>query len=209
MKTAKPIKAVIFDLGRVLIDFDYGIAAKKAASSCSRAPKEIFDFFFDSELTTVFEEGRISSVDFFHKVKEEIELNLSYEEFLPIWNEIFFLTDDNRAVYDLIVNLRGTYRLALLSNINELHFYYLKNNFAVFEPFHHVLLSFELKFIKPNPLIYKKTLEILRLTPEEVFYTDDRPELIQAARSLGIRGFVFRGAAQLKKDLSESGVKMA
>ncbi len=207
MKTAKPVKAVIFDLGRVLIDFDHGIAAKKAASSSSRTLEEIYNFFFDSKLTTLFEEGRISSMDFFRKVKEAINLNLSYEEFLPIWNEIFFLTDDNRAVYDLVVNLRGAYRLALLSNINELHFNYLKKNFIVFEPFDHVLLSFELRSIKPNPLIYNKTLKILRLTPEEVFYTDDRPELIQAARSLGIRGFVFRGAAQLKEDLLSSGVR--
>lgn len=206
MKTARTIKAVIFDLGRVLIDFDHGIAAKKAAFFCNKTPREIFDFFFDSKLTALFEEGRISPVDFFLKVKETISLNLSYEEFLPVWNEIFFLTDDNRAVYDLVRNLRENYRLALLSNINELHFNYLKNNFPLFDHFHHILLSFEMNCIKPSPLIYKRALEILGLLPEEVFYTDDRPEFIQAARSLGIQGFVFRGVAQLKKDLLDSGV---
>jgi len=207
LRTACAIKAVIFDLGRVLIDFDHGIAAKKAASYCDKAPKEIFDFLFDSQLTALFEAGKISSSDFFHKVKAEINLNLSYEEFLPVWNEIFFQTDDNRAVYDLAGKLKRDYKLALLSNINELHFKYLKRNFSLFGHFHHILLSFEMKSIKPEPLIYKRALEILGLLPQEVFYTDDRQELIQAAGSLGIQAFVFRTAQQLKKDLSDSGVK--
>ncbi len=208
MKNAKSIKAFIFDLGKVLIDFDHSAAAKKASSFCNKSRKEIFDFFFDSKLTVLFEKGRITPTDFFNKVKEKINLNLSYEEFLPIWNEIFFLTDDNRAVYDLVGNLRNSYRLALLSNINELHFNYLKANFPVFDLFHHILLSFQMKSIKPDPLIYKQALYILGVLPKEVFYTDDRPELIQAARALGIQGFVFRGAAQLKKDLLDLGVKM-
>jgi putative hydrolase of the HAD superfamily len=207
LRTAYAIKAVIFDLGRVLIDFDHGIAAKKAAACCDKTPKEIFDFLFDSQLTVLFEEGKISSPDFFHKVKEGLNLNLSYEGFLPIWNEIFFQTEDNRAVYDLVKSLKWPYKLVLLSNINELHFKYLKSKFPLFGHFHHVLLSFEINSIKPEPLIYKRALEILGLLPQEVFYTDDRQELIQAARSLGIQGFVFRTAAQLKKDLFNAGVK--
>lgn len=207
MRTAYAIKAVIFDLGRVLIDFDHSIAAKKVASYCDKTPKEIFDFFFNSELAVLFEEGKISSQDFFYKVKEEISLNLNYEEFVPIWNEIFFQTDDNLAVYDLVGNLSGCYKLALLSNINELHFKYLKSKFSLFGYFHHILLSFEMNVVKPEPLIYKRALEMLGLLPQEVFYTDDRQEFIQAARFLGIQGFVFCGVAQLKKDLFDSGVK--
>lgn len=208
MKTAKNIKAFIFDLGKVLIDFDHSIAAKKASSFCNKSPKHIFDFLFNSKFAGLFEEGRITSIEFFLKVKESISLNLSYEDFLPIWNEIFFLTDDNRAVYDLIGNLKGSYRLALLSNINELHFNYLKANFPVFDLFHHILLSFEMKSIKPAPLIYKQALDILGVLPEEVFYTDDRPEFVQAARLLGIQGFIFRGAGRLKKDLLDAGVQV-
>lgn len=209
MKTTNAVKAVIFDLGRVLIDFDHSIAAKKVASFCKKTPQEIFDFFFDSKLTALFEEGRISPNDFFNKVKEAIGLELSYEDFLPIWNGIFFLTEDNRAVYDLVKNLKSSYKVALLSNINELHFKYLKCNFPLFEPFDHIFLSFEMNSIKPEPLIYKRALGVLGLLPQEVFYTDDRAELIQAARALGIQGFVFRTAAQLKRDLLDSGVKIA
>ncbi len=205
---AKTIKAVVFDLGKVLVDFDHSIAAKKIAFFCDKSPKEIFDFFFASELTILFEEGKIAPLEFFLRIKEAINLNLSYEEFVPVWNEIFFLTEDNRAVYNLAKNLGNSYKVALLSNINILHFNYLKNNFPVFGPFHNILLSFELKSIKPSPLIYKKVLEILCLSAEQVFYTDDRPELVQESRLLGIRGFVFHGVKQLKKDLAVSGVRI-
>ena len=194
-------KAVIFDLGNVLVDFDHNIAAKKMSLLCGRSPEEIFNFFFDSELTGLFEEGKIPPDEFFFRIKAELNLKLSYNEFLPIWNEIFFLSDKNHAVYNLIKNLKSNYKVALLSNINILHFDYIKNNFPVFDVFHKLLLSFELKLKKPDPLIYKKALDILSVLPEETFYTDDRQELIEQSRCLGICGFVFKGIEQLSRDL--------
>lgn len=202
------IKAIIFDLGNVLVDFDHTIAAKKISPFCGKSPEEIFNLFFDSELTGLFEEGKISPDEFFSRVRTMLDLKLSYNEFLPIWNEIFFLSDKNHAVYKLIKNLRPGYKIALLSNINILHFGYLKNNFPVFDVFHNLLLSFELKLKKPDPLIYKKALDILNALPEETFYTDDRQELVEESRCLGIRGFVFKGIEQLNRDLSDSGIKL-
>lgn len=203
-----PIKSIIFDLGNVLVDFDHSIAAKKAALFCGKPEKEIFDFFFTCETTSLFEEGKILPSDFFLQMKKSLNLRLKYEEFILIWNEIFSFTDKNRAVYNLCKKLAGRYRIALLSNINTLHFDYLKTNFPVFDVFHHLFLSFELKLKKPDPLIYKKALEVLEVSPEQAFYTDDRAELIAAARSLGIKGFVFKDAEQLKEDLLGSGVNI-
>lgn len=197
------IRAVIFDLGNVLIDFDHNIAAGKIAQFCGKSRKQIYDFFFDSELTGTFEEGKISGADFFFKVKEKLDLNLGYADFVLIWNEIFFLSPKNRAVYDLAGKLADSYKIALLSNINELHFDYLKKRFAVFDIFHALFLSFELKLKKPSPLIYKKSLDKLGVSAQEAFYTDDRPELIEEARRLGIHGYVFRDIEKLKDDLSD------
>ena len=66
------IKAVIFDLGNVLIDFDHNIAAKRISPLSGRSPKEIFNFFFDSGITGLFEEGKIPAEEFFFKVKESL-----------------------------------------------------------------------------------------------------------------------------------------
>jgi len=200
------IKAIIFDLGNVLVDFDHNLAARRIAEFTDKGPEEIFNLFFDSELTGLFEEGRISPLDFFSKIKDTLVLKVGYDSFLPIWNEVFFLSEKNRQVYLLAQALKKKYRLALLSNVNILHFDYLKKEFTVFDVFHHLIASYEIGYRKPHPLIYRQALGTLEAEAGNVFYTDDRPELIEGARALGIRGFVFRGIEQLKQDLSSAGV---
>lgn len=203
----KRIKAIIFDLGNVLVNFDHRIAARRVSSFTDKSPDEIFNLFFDSDLACLFEEGRITPKEFFLKTKEILNLKLDYDKFLPIWNEIFFLTKQNLKVYNLANQLKEYYKIALLSNINVLHFDYLKKKFPhLFDALRHVITSYKVKARKPSPLIYKKTLELLETSPSEVFYTDDRLELAQSAKELGIKGFVFRGIEQLKKDLINSGV---
>jgi len=202
------IQAIIFDLGRVLIDFDHTIAAKRIAKFTDQTVPEIFNFFFDSKLTGLFEEDKITPLEFFSEVRSALNLRLDYQAFVPIWNEIFFLSEENLAVYQLAKSLRAKYKIMLLSNTNILHFEYLKKSFPVFDVFHHIITSFEVGFQKPHPLIYKKALTVLETPAEEVFYTDDRSELVEAARNLRIRGFVFRGVEQLKKDLMGAGVNI-
>ncbi|MCM8795990.1 MAG: HAD hydrolase-like protein, partial [Candidatus Omnitrophica bacterium] len=198
----------IFDLGNVLVDFNHYIAAKRISPFSDRDEKEIFELFFDSHLTEVFEEGKISPEDFFEEVKKCLNLKLDYQKFLPIWNEIFFLSEKNRAVYALAKILKKDYSTAILSNINVLHFDYLKKTFPVFDAFHKVFASFALGARKPSSLIYKKTLEILGVSSKEAFYVDDRPELVEKARQIGIQAFIFRDIAGLKKDLLNLGIKI-
>ena len=86
------IKAVIFDLGNVLVDFDYSIAAKRIKHFSSINIKDIPKLLISSKITKVFEEGKISPGDFFLHIKSLLKLDISYEAFVPIWNEVFFLT---------------------------------------------------------------------------------------------------------------------
>jgi len=200
------IKVVLFDLGNVLIDFDYSVSAKRISHFCAKSPEDIIKLFFGSEITTSFEEGKILPLDFFGEVRDMLDLRLSYEAFVPIWNEVFFLSAKNRSVFSLINNLRQNYKVALLSNINILHYEYLKKHFPVFNVFDKVFASCELGLVKPDQLIYQKTLEALEAPARSVFYTDDREDLVKSAQGLGIKSFVFSGVRQLKKDLLGAGV---
>lgn len=202
------VKAIIFDLGNVLLDFDYQIAALRLSKLTDKNAQEIFDLFFDSKLTALFEEGKISPLQFFLKVKEILNLNLRFDEFVSIWNEIFFFTEKNLGVYNLARNLKNCYKVTLLSNINILHFEHIKKTFPLLFAFHNIITSFELGLRKPKPSIYQKTLEILGVSPDNALYIDDRPELIESARGLGIRGFVFKDVEQLKKDLITWGINI-
>lgn len=204
-----PIAALIFDLGNVLINFDHMIAANKISKFSDKHLQVIFNLFFDSKLTGLFEEGKISPQEFFLEVKRTLNVKLAYAQFLPIWNEIFFLTPENQAVYNLAKHLKSRYKIALLSNINILHFDYLKKNFPVFDAFNNIITSFEIGFRKPHPLIYKKTLEVLKVPlASEVFYIDDRPELVEKARQFGLVSSVFKGVAELKRDLEGAGINL-
>jgi epoxide hydrolase-like predicted phosphatase len=203
------IEAVIFDLGNVLVSFDHTIAVRKILGFTQKSEKEIFDLFFDSGVTGLFEEGKISPEEFFLRVKEMLDLKMDYTDFLPVWNEIFFLTSQNHGVYKLAKKLKGKYKTALLSNINVLHFDYLKQIFPLFDAFDCVFTSFEFGMRKPHPMIYSRTLEALGVkAPENVFYTDDRAELIEKAVALGIKGFIFKNTEQLIRDLESAGIKV-
>lgn len=202
----KGIKAIIFDLGKVLIDFDHLIAANRIKKFSDGNTDDIFNLFFESPLTKEFEKGNIPREEFFLNIKQALNLQLDYKEFLPIWNDIFFLSPQNRAVYALAANLKERYKLAVLSNVNILHFEYIKQRFPIFDIFQEVMASCELRLMKPDPLIYKKALGILGVRPQEAFYTDDRPELVESAKGLGIKGFLFKGPEQLKDDFIASGI---
>ncbi len=203
---AGSIKVVLFDLGRVLVDFDHKRAAERISSFCPKTPLEIYNLFFESGATVAFEAGKITPEDFYLQVKEMLGLKLSYDSFIPIWNDIFFLSPKNRSIFKLVNTLRAKYKTALLSNINTLHYEYLKKNFPVFGVFDQVFLSFQLGLIKPDREIYNKVIQELKVSPQEIFYTDDRADLVQSAKELGIRGCVFASLEQLIKDLGAAQV---
>jgi FMN phosphatase YigB (HAD superfamily) len=200
------IKVLLFDLGRVLVDYDHLRAAQRIAAFCSKTPRQICDLFLESQITMAFEAGKITPEDFYLQAKQMLGLKLSYASFTPIWNDIFFLSAKNRSVFSLANTLRVNYTIALLSNINLLHHEYLKENFPVFGVFDKIFLSYQLGLIKPDKEIYNLVIRDLGAAPQEIFYIDDRPELVESARFLGIRGSVFTNFGQLLSDLRANGI---
>ena len=203
---AKEIKAVIFDLGNVLIGFDHTIAAKKILKHTPKTSRDIYDLFFDSDLTQEFEKGKTGKLEFFQQVQTALELKISYGEFLPIWNEIFFSKPESE---DFVGSLNSGIKLALLSNINQLHYEYIREEFSstigLFEP-DKIIPSFRTGFIKPDKEIYDLALKALDVPRESVVYVDDRLDLIEAALSYGIKSIQFKSAKELKQKFQDLGI---
>lgn len=198
-------KAILFDLGKVLIDFDHSIAVKRIRPFCRLDEKSIYNLFFDSNLTDRFERGVILPFDFFKEVKNLLGANLSFEEFLPIWNEIF---TPNPKMLEIVESLKDNYNLYLVSNINELHFKYLKERFPeYFLYFKYIFLSYELGLRKPDSGIYKFIIDYLKLPAQNIIYTDDRLDLVEAAKKLGIDAFQFKSIDSLKEELIKRNIK--
>ena len=195
--------AIICDLGNVLIDFDHRIAVRRILEHTPKKEEDIYDLFFDSGLTELYEEGRIDPDEFFHRVKDFLKLDMERDGFFPIWNDIFFETPKNIKMQDFLREARTRYKLILVSNLNKTHFEFLKTRMDIFGEFNKLVLSYEVGHRKPDPEIYRRALESARTTASRAFYIDDRKDLIEAAAKLGIKGIVFDGAGAFEKIVKE------
>jgi HAD superfamily hydrolase (TIGR01509 family) len=199
------IDVILFDLGNVILPFShYQIAEKLSRFSLRREsqdPAKIFSYLFDLDQGAVnsYESGKISSADFFESLKSHLHLSLSFEEFIPIWNEIF--TEDIE-VSEIIRGLKGRKkRLGLISNTNPLHFDYALSKFPVLRAFDRWILSHEVGFKKPAIEIFQMAMEWASVEPGRILFIDDVRRHVEVADSLGMRGIHFLSAAQLKEQL--------
>jgi FMN phosphatase YigB (HAD superfamily) len=200
-----PIKVVLFDLGNVILPFNhYQIAEKLARFSESRElsdPPRIFSYLFDRQEGAVndYEIGKMSSTEFFNQVKERFNLIMTFDAFVPIWNEIF---TENHDVSELIRSLRGKKKLGLLSNTNPLHFKHALATYPVLKLFDKWILSHEVGFKKPAVEIFLKAMEWASAPPMGILFIDDIKEHVEVAASLGMQAIHFTSAQQLVRELS-------
>ena len=199
------IEAILYDLGNVILPFNhYPIAEKLCRLSGrreARDPQEIFSYLFDFQKGIVnrFDVGQVSPQEFFQTIKEHLGLSISFDDFVPIWTEIF---SENVEVSQIILSQKGRWRLGLLSNTDLLHFHYILSRFSVMRVFDKWILSYEVGFKKPAVEIFQTAIAWASVEPSRILFVDDVKAHVEAAISLGIQGIHFVSAEQLKKELS-------
>lgn len=198
-----PIRSFLFDLGNVLVRFDHRAAAARIAEHAKADPEDLYRLFFESPLVVDHDEGRISTSVFYEALKKEIGLSLPYDRFLSVWNDIFTPDPEMEA---LVRRLLGSYPCFLISNTNRPHFDHLREHYPVLNELNGWILSYEVGRLKPHPAIYRRALEMARAPAAEVFYVDDREDLIEAGRQLGFQVHRFEGVAPLRAELQKRGI---
>ena len=111
-----------------------------------------------------------------------------------------------RSVSPLLAGLSRRYRLLPLSNTNAIHFEMIRKNYPLLRHFHDLILSYEVKAMKPRPEIYQAAVARAGCRPEECFYTDDIAAYVEGAKRLGIDAVQFQSAGQLQEELSARGI---
>jgi FMN phosphatase YigB (HAD superfamily) len=204
------IKLFVFDLGNVILPFEHRqIAAKLHETSRIQdrfTPDDLFKFLFDMDrgLVNPYEEGLMSSVDFFAKLREKYKLELEFDEFKDIWNIIF---QEDLDVNDVILYLKNKgYPVFLLSNTNELHFSYIMERYPIVHSLDEWILSYEVGAKKPKRKIYNTIFEKTDTVRSEVLYIDDIPGYVEAAKSYGLQGLVFKNAKDVWELLKENSI---
>lgn len=187
-------KAIIFDLGNVLLPIDLGLTYEAFAAHSSLSAVEIEKKILENQLWVPYESGLQLDEEFRAFLCEHLSLNCTDLEFDEAFSAL--LLDFHQGVYDWVESLTSSFQLYLLSNTSSIHakrFTQVKlgpegqNLFSLFD---RVYYSFEMGLVKPNLLIYQQVLEENLLNASDALFFDDNVANINSANLLGIPSFL-------------------
>jgi len=206
MRKISKYPIIVFDLGNTLIKFDHNIAAKKVKDLTKVPYDTIYQTFFDSPHTRAFEKGEILSGEFYIGIKELLGLKLDYDEFVPIWNNIFWEDEVSCGIARRLKN--NGYTLFLLSNVNKLHFEFIERKFNIINIFDEMILSYVVGSMKPEKAIFNEVIRRAGGSGNKILYIDDRDDLIKQASAMGINSIRFEGGEKLELELKDRGINV-
>lgn len=198
------IKAVIFDVGGVLVRTESHQKRREWEARLGLAPGESETIVFGGEMGTKAQSGALSDEAHWDWIGQRLGLD---EATLPLFRRDFWAGDvlDTELVA-YIRQLRPRYQTAIISNATEGLRAALTNRFKIADAFDLIVGSAEEKVMKPDPEIYWRTLARLKREPEETVFIDDFAHNIAAAESLGMKTIHFRPEVDLPAALAQWGV---
>jgi HAD superfamily hydrolase (TIGR01509 family) len=200
------IEALLFDLGKVLIDFDFEIGLRSMLASCL-TPRDKFEaVLWDEKWMRRYERGEISTEDFHKYLCDSASLNMDLARFQETWSSIFL--PDPIVSEDILLALKANYPLILVSNTNHGHAEFIRDKYNIFNHFDHLIFSHEVGSLKPDRRIFESAIAASGRSPGNLFFTDDREENVLAAREMGMHAHRFVSEPLLVEALGEFGVQV-
>ena len=195
------IKAIVFDLGNVLIPFNYNRFTNKINGIKPGLGDRFSEFYHGNyHLHRDFEKGILSEQVFIAKMIEALEDKIDPKTFCKYYSDIFSLNED---VVSLLPVLKKGYKLFLLSNTNSIHEKYGWREYDFFHNFEKLILSHEVGTVKPEEKIYRAVERASGFLPGEHFFIDDISDYVNAAKNFGWNAIQFVDYSTLLKDLRE------
>mgnify|MGYP006290829567 FL=1 len=206
-------RALLFDLGRVLVGYDWTASLQRLAdrleedghpTSADEIAAWMLGAFGPHDPYCL---GRIDDRDLLDAIHVRFDPAMTIEDdwLLEIWCDMFEPWPDALAVID---RLRGQVPLALVSNTNPLHFEHLDRAMRLRERFDHVSTSHEVGAMKPSPAIFRDALEGVGCEAADAWFTDDLEENLEGARALGLHTHRFVSVARLREELESLGFEV-
>ncbi len=196
--------AVVFDLGQVLVPFDYKIFINEIDKHHPGLGEEFVKRYNNNyQIHRGFERGKISQNDFLDQMLTWLDHKITKEQFIQYWSSIFGLNDN---VISLLPILKKKYKLYLLSNTNIIHKNYGYQHYEFLKIFDKLFLSHEVGFVKPEEGIYRAVEKFSGFSPQEHLFIDDIKEYTDAAINLGWDAVQFVGYDDLVTNLKLKGL---
>lgn len=197
-------KALVFDLGGVLVDVDFGRALKAwSARSALPAAELQRAFAFDAAYER-HERGEITAHEYFAHLRSQLQLTAGPEEIEAGWNAIF--VSEIAETRMLVEKARRKLPCYALTNTNASH---MKRWSALYPQvvlaFERIFASHEMGLRKPERSAFDYVCRALALAPESILFFDDLAENIEAARAAGLRGVLVRTPQDVADALREAG----
>jgi epoxide hydrolase-like predicted phosphatase len=189
------VKAIIFDLGNVIIELHYDRSIRMLQEITGRSETEISEMLVTAPLLQQFEVGKISEDEFRKSFSEHMNISVSPKQFDEIWNAL--LGEISLERIERLAELKKKYRTCVLSNTNAIHERCFNQNLQSSHGFSEIgelvdyaYYSHHIQLRKPDADIYEFVLAQEDLLPTEVLFIDDREDNILAASKLGIHTFI-------------------
>ena len=192
----KPV--IVLDVGKVLVDYDPRVVVEELSKRCGRQidlpePGDLDKLFFPIYV------GTQSWGDILQVLNSALGISLEPQEWRELWWRIF--TGEVPGMREVLTELKSEFRLVALSNTEEVHWTFVRRKYPIFELLDGWVVSYTEGFAKPDPAIYQALMDRYCDGRLPVFYTDDTPQHVEAARGLGWQAEVFTDAAHFKEEI--------
>lgn len=191
-------QAIAFDLGNVLVRLNHQVLVRELGRESGLPGWLLLGIFKLLPFGDQYECGSIGSEAFLKWMNRLCLGRCPLDVIEKAWTGIFL---ENPGMMELVNDLRSKVPLFIISDTNPLHFEYLMKHYPFIRGFDGYILSYQVGVKKPHPTIFKDLCEKAKTTPENIFYTDDREDLITAASKLGFDAVLFTGLTNLKLEL--------
>ncbi len=192
---------IVFDLGNVLIPFNYDLVREKFNGVSPGLGDKFFDYYKTNyDIHRKFERGDMNEEDFINRMLKVLENKVDRETFLNDFSKVFTV---NKNVARLLPKLKESYVLVLLSNTNSIHQEYGWKDYEFLKYFDKLVLSYEARAVKPELKIYKTVEAYTKKPASEHLFIDDIAEYVEGAKKAGWDAVQFTGYEKLIDDLKQ------
>jgi glucose-1-phosphatase len=197
----KKYSVIVFDLGNVLIPFDYKPVLAKFNKIKPGLGEKFRKLYAENyHIHRNYEKGILSTDQFLSIMLDWLENELSEEKFIQIYSNIFTV---NAQVVNLLPELKKRYMLVLLSNTNPIHKKFGYQNYQFLNYFDKLILSHEVGALKPEETIYRAVEMFTNKPSEEHLFIDDIQEYVEEAKKIGWDGIQFTTYENLVGELKK------
>jgi glucose-1-phosphatase len=198
-KKKPEIEAIIFDIGRVIIDLDPSRAIAAIGAASTLTPDKLWDSVHKDPLWDDWQEGRVTPPEWYENLIVRFHTPISFDEFCKVWNSV--LVPKLLLPEHLLKQLSKKYRLVLLSNTDPIHVEYMESKFRFVRYFPKRIYSCEVGASKPSVKIFRAAIKAAGAPSSRILYIDDIRQYVLAARRIGLDAIQFRSRQRLEATL--------